>query len=182
MSARLRYALWLDPDPACLGPYREAMDRLRAELGGPVFPPHLTLTSGVTGEERTVLRRFERWVAGVAPFTMRPLPRALSVRAGSPYTAVTVEVDSPEPALALRATVRAAAGLDPAERWRPHLSLAYAELDQTAADALHERWAAVPWPPLTITGCTLWRLDGDAVERWRPLAPTRFHGRVQPVA
>lgn len=179
MSGRLRYALWLDPDPDGLEPYREAMAQLRAQLGGPLLPPHLTLTSGIIGDEGEILRAFSDWVAGVAPWITRPLPRALAVRAGTPLRAVTVDVDAPAPAVALRARVRAAVGLDPDEPWSPHLSLAYAELDDAGAEALHARWVAVPWPPIRIVGCTLWRLEGG-IEGWRPLAPARFQCRALP--
>jgi hypothetical protein len=158
-----RHAIWLDPESRDADSLRQLMNDLRRAHGGPSFPPHLTLTSGLLGEQAVVLERFHALCAG---HPASPCLIDEPVLGEGPFQALMLPCRCPK-LVALRQDVRRAWGLAD-EPWTPHLSLWYGlgtRLPEQAVETVRRRRLS----DCLIAGCSLWYLDGP-VENWRQVA------------
>lgn len=163
----VRYAVWLDLTPPIAAFYAARMRELRDRFGSPVFPPHLTLTSGLRDDEAIIRQRFDAACGSALSITLDPQPARLQ---GEFFQAAVIPVAAPLDLSLLRRRVRADGGLDPDAAWHPHLSLLYGEYDELTKRAITSACALIDWPAIKLGGCSLWRLDGPIVDNWRPLA------------
>jgi 2'-5' RNA ligase len=122
VSAANRYSLWLVPDAGAVNDDLQAViDRLGGEHGGPTFPPHLTLLSGIVAPEDDVVERARRLAAASAPITLH----LDDIRADETYFQSLFAVVRPTPELVgLRAAARTVFPEAP-DPYRPHVSLLY---------------------------------------------------------
>jgi hypothetical protein len=165
----LRYAVWLDPDPAEAVVYQTVKDSLRERFGGPEFPLHLTLTSGVAGPEAACIDAFKAATDDLSAWRMQPHQPGLRIGDGNPYQAVVISCEPTPAAESLRRRVRLWAGLDPQQDWHAHLSLLYADLSPALKTVIKQELGDFVWPVISIGACSLWRLQGP-VEDWRCVA------------
>src|SRR4051794_32122626 len=122
VSTANRYSLWLVPDAGAVNDDLQAIiDRLAGEHGGPTFPPHLTLLSGIVAPEDDVVERARRLAAASAPITLH----LDDIRADETYFQSLFAVVRPTPELVgLRAAARTVFPEAP-DPYRPHVSLLY---------------------------------------------------------
>lgn len=129
------FSLWLALPAAARERFQALIARLAARLDTPVFPPHVTLLGGLSGEEPDLCRRAARLARELQPFDVRLLGLAWR---DEYYRCLFVEV---APSRALRDAFDAAQGVfgrrEPGAFY-PHLSLVYGDLGepekQTVAD------------------------------------------------
>src|SRR4051794_11169941 len=156
-----RYSLWLVPDGAADDVLHSVIDRLAAEHGGPSFPPHMTLLSGIVTTEDDVAERARRLAADNGPVTLH----LDGIGTDETYFQSLFATVRPTPELVgLRAAARAIFPEAP-DPYRPHISLLYGhptpEIKQAIAAA--ERSAL----PSSVRALTLVVMTGHEVAEWR---------------
>ena len=119
-------SLWLVPEHSCESRLAKTIDGLSEAWGTPRFAPHVTLFGNLRGSEREILAESECLAAEMEPVALRPLALDWSDQF---YRAFYLVVQK-QPAL-LRAHAAAAAAFHraPDPGYRPHLSLAYGDLE-----------------------------------------------------
>lgn len=171
--APVRYATWMLPAASRAPRLAALLDALATQHDGEPFEPHLTLTSGLVGNEDAVIERWHRLVRPLPPF-VAPLGKVGF--ADERFRAVYV---TSAPVISMRrarARVRSAFGLGPA-RFQPHLSLLYARPEAVDLAAVAASVADLPWPDLPIERMSLWRITDDPAT-WAPVAEQRLEGLV----
>lgn len=168
----LRYAIWLDVETITGETIIPIMNYLRQRCNGPWFPPHLTLTSGISGDEAGIIDRFKALASDQPPFTLQPQGLRIS---GDFFRAITVATDLPAPLQAFRQHACQIYGLQSEKPYHPHLSLVYGELSDELLAIIRAELTAHEWPPLPIVGCSLWRLKGP-VSNWRKVSDAALTG------
>lgn len=136
------HLLWLLPEPEALALLGQAIRELSETLGGPLFTPHLTLLSQITGSPDILAGLTKRLAGQISPFE-------LTVR-GPSYSehyhrAIVLGIEK-NPLLddvirLAKETFRGGAR----EPFAPHLSLAYGRIDEDRARAsLSEILPSIP--------------------------------------
>ena len=168
----LRYAIWLNPDALCCEYLYPVMAKLRQTLKGPVFAPHLTLVSGIVGEEKDLIHTFQSCAEEQMIFTLHPSGVAIS---GDFFRAVTVNTTLPQQLHDFRAKVVKRFELTNAKPYHPHLSLAYGEISDEILAPVQADLQQRTWPNMTINSISLWRLRGP-VSNWRMVTTASLTG------
>ncbi|MBE0557881.1 MAG: 2'-5' RNA ligase family protein [Proteobacteria bacterium] len=125
-------ALWLIPEPTFLAPFHSVIRELSVTLGGPVFTPHVTLLSRITGTLSSA--------TGLTAHLARMMP--------SFEVSISRVAHSAEASRAVFLELSYAGGLRDARKdaeslfphhaptpFSPHLSLPYGDVDQAQAEA-----------------------------------------------
>jgi 2'-5' RNA ligase len=165
-----RYSLWLVPEGADEDALQAIIDRLAAQYGGPSFPPHLTLLSGIVTDEADVVERTRRLASRGAPVALH----IDGIGTDETYFQSLFAVVRPTPELVgLRAVAREIFPEAP-DPYRPHISLLYghpsAETKQTIAAA--ERGNL----PASVEARALVVMTGHEVAQWRYAVRVRLGG------
>jgi 2'-5' RNA ligase len=130
--AAFGYHLWLAPEGDALHRLQDVVDRLAEAHGGPVFTPHVTLLSGLDGDEASLIETNRSLAAGLERFDLS----LTAPEAGTTYFQCIYMPVGENPSLSqTRQTAGEAFGL-PAGGYMPHLSLYY-------GDASPERRATI---------------------------------------
>ena len=161
MPNTARYSLWLVPEGAEEAALQGIIDRLARQHGGPSFPPHLTLLSGIETTEEDVVARAGRLVAENAPITLD----IDGIGTDETYFQSLFATVTPTPDLAgLRAAARAIFPEAP-DPYRPHISLLYGHPTPEAKQgiAAAERHGL----PSFVQAQTLVVMTGHEVSAWR---------------
>lgn len=161
MPTTARYSLWLAPDGADEDTLQAIIDRLAAQHGGPSFPPHLTLLSGIVTTETDVVERARRLAAQSAPVTLH----LDGIGVDETYFQSLFAAVRPTPELVgLRVAAREIFPEAP-DPYRPHISLLYGhptpETKRSIAAA--ERGGL----PSSVEATTLVVMTGHEVVAWR---------------
>jgi len=158
-------SLWLEPTGPSRARFAKLIGSLAAELGTPVFDPHLTLLGGIDLPDAEVLDRSEGLASRLGPVEIR-LTRA---GVGSEYfNFLFFEVAATRELLAAHtAAVRAfdVTGDD----FQPHVSLAYAVPTDHSPEELLKRVQGRPWGRFRSESLTVIRTSG-APSEWEVLA------------
>lgn len=158
-------SLWLEPPGPSRARFAKLIGSLAAELGTPVFDPHLTLVGGIDLPEAELLERAEGLASRLGPVEIR-LTRAGS---GSEYfNFLFFEVAATRELLAAHtAAVRA---FDVTrDDFQPHVSLAYAEPTDHSPGELLRRVQGRSWGRFRSESLTVIRTTGPPAE-WEVLA------------
>ena len=121
--AAFGYNLWLLPEGDALHRLQGIIDHLAQAHGGPVFTPHITLFSGLRGDEALLIETNRSLCGSLAPFNLDlTVPEAGTTFFQCIYMRVA------ETPLLLRARQAAGEAFSlPADGYMPHLSLYYGD-------------------------------------------------------
>ena len=156
-----RFSLWLVPEGAAEAALQAVINRLATEHGGPSFPPHMTLLSGIVTTEDDVVERARRLAIENAPITLH----LDGIGTDETYFQSLFATVVPTPELVgLRAAAQAIFPEAP-DPYRPHISLLYGHpaLETKRAIAAAERNAL----PSSVRALTLLVMTGHEVADWR---------------
>jgi 2'-5' RNA ligase len=164
------YHLWLKPEGASFERYSGAIARLARELGGPLFEPHVTLTSELPGTEPELLQRSAALAGKLRAFEIV----LEAVDFGSEYFRCVYARARPTPALAhARELARRAYAQSDAD-FMPHLSLAYGDYPaarkRAAASVLPENLLGT----FTVQALSLIRSGSPDPASWEEIATPRL--------
>jgi len=121
--AAFGYHLWLVPAGHASHRLQAVVDRLAEAHTGPAFTPHVTLLSGLSADEASLVETNRRLAAGLEPFNLDLTGPA----AGTTFFQCIYMRVAENPSLS---RVRKAAGKAfalPADNYMPHLSLYYGD-------------------------------------------------------
>lgn len=134
------FCLWLVPDLETEAELAELLVELSADLGGPLFSPHLTLI-GETEDEREALDRKLADIAARFPAFDATVAR---VETGdSYYQSLYLRFDNTGALRALKEALVAVTAPEDVEAFMPHISLFYGDSTgkADAAARLQDAWA-----------------------------------------
>jgi hypothetical protein len=156
-----RYSLWLVPEGADEVALQAIIDRLAAQHGGPTFPPHLTLLSGIVTEESDLVERARRLASDGA----RIMLHLDDIGTDETYFQSLFAVVRPTPELVGLRAIALQVFPEAPDPYRPHISLLYGhpspETKRTIAAAERGRL------PRTVEATTLVVMTGHEVAEWR---------------
>jgi 2'-5' RNA ligase len=165
-------SLWLMPDGEVgerLGAWIDRLaDRFRTER----FPPHVTLLSGLSGDEADLAGRTR-----VAAATLAPVPVHLDTVDGREehFRCLFVRAAEPAPIAAAHARLAGAFGRAADPAFLPHLSLVYGRLpEEKKRDLVHEAGSDLD-ERFEAHTLHLWTTAGPVLS-WRELAVFRIGG------
>ena len=162
MSVANRFSLWFVPEAGAVNDALQTIiDRLASEHGGPTFPPHLTLLSGIVAPEDDVVERARRLAATSGPITLH----LDDIGTDETYFQSLFAVVRPTPALVgLRAAARTVFPEAP-DPYRPHVSLLYGHPSAETKQAI--RAAFIGSLPPSCEARALIVQTGREVADWR---------------
>jgi len=175
MSQDAGYALWIEP-PAFLAVRLNALiEALSAQYGGPGFSAHVTLLSGLSGDEEDLLRAAGALASALSPFEMRlsgvgredSFFRCLYLLAEPTGPLAQARLRAEEAfGGQFRASGSSLEGPERPEKYIPHLSLLYGDIDNSSKDAVIQSIGSAVAANFTVDGLSLYRVDGD-VSGWK---------------
>jgi 2'-5' RNA ligase len=158
-----KYSLWLMPG----GSAREALQGTIRSLGGrfrsPLFEPHVTLLSKVTGEEAAVIEKAGALASALAPVEIR-LTRA--DHRGEYFRCFFILVDPSPAVMGAHETAKRVFGIESGEAYLPHLSLVYGEFTPEQKAGALGTAAAFSGLAFTADKIYLYRTQGE-VKDWK---------------
>ncbi len=166
MSDDAGYALWIEP-PAFLAVRLNALiDAFSTQHGGPRFSAHVTLLSGITGDEEALKRATGSLASALSPFEVRLSGvgredlyfRCLYLRAEKSGLLEDARARAEDAFGAFRG--QASDG-----GFMPHMSLLYGDIDNSLKDDIIQGIGSALAANFTVEGISLYRVDGD-VSGW----------------
>jgi 2'-5' RNA ligase len=165
-------SLWLMPGGAVRERLSALIRRQAARLGTGPFPPHVTLLSGLEGEE-------ERLLATAAPLaaSVRPLRLRLAGVEGREehFRCLFARAEADEPLRAAHAAAARAFGREPDPAFLPHLSLVYGTLSPETRRRLAAELAVAVTGSFAARRLHVFRTDGP-VGDWREIGAYALGG------
>ncbi|MHB8455025.1 MAG: 2'-5' RNA ligase family protein [Acidiferrobacterales bacterium] len=132
MSSRSRFAIWLQPEPACAARLGRIIYELAQSRGGPLFAPHLTLLDEISASWETLAPAVADLAAELRAITVQPIGIH-----GENRRFRCLYMEFPRTDDLAHARVAAQARLDQEEgTFAPHMSLFYGRLADTDRDDL----------------------------------------------
>ena len=160
--AALGYHLWLAPEGAVLQRLQHVVVQLAEKYDGPVFAPHVTLLSGLRGDEGSLIEANRTLADGLPSFELS-LTKA---EAGHTFFQCVYMRVAEDPSLS---EMRRAAGevfALPSDGYMPHLSLYYGDVSEERRATIVAdipRQAACRFPVASIQ---LIRADSERPRDW----------------
>ena len=177
-QAAFGYHLWLGPEGDALHRLQSVVDRLAEAYDGPVFPPHVTLLSGLAADEASLIETNRRLAAELEPFQLDlTVPEAGTTYFQCIYMRVAEN--------ASLSTLRRAAGKAfslPVDNYMPHLSLYYGDASPDRRANILKAVPAQAKSSFPVTSIQLIRADSEQPVDWHCIdqAPLGDRGRVMP--
>jgi hypothetical protein len=161
-GTRASISIWLLPHHDDARPLRRLMSRLRDALGGPSFPPHVTLLSvRAHADAASIAARIDEPVA--IELTGVDFGRTV-------HQSLYAPVQPSVPLERARRVAAVATGARLGSPWMPHVSLHYGVLDAASRAVARAVLADAPLPiVLRATRVAAWATSGPA-EGWRRLS------------
>ena len=159
------FSLWVVPEGEVGDRLSGWIDRLALRFGTESFQPHVTLLSGISGDEATAREGAARAAAALSAFIVH-----LDGVDGRDehFRCLFVPALEPAPLIAAHAIAAHAFGRPPDPSYQPHLSLVYGTLEPAHKLAIaHEAGSDVD-ARFEVRRLHLWRTDGVVAE-WREL-------------
>ncbi len=160
------YSLWLMPGGDVCDRLARILNCLSARFDAPVFPPHVTLLGGCTGEVREVIRRSERLAHSLRPFTVRL--DAIDFR-DEYFRCLFVHAALTEPLGKAHQAAWREFGRRREPVFMPHLSLLYGIFPQTIKEQLIGELGPRLDLSFQVRSLHLYRTQGE-VSLWRRMA------------
>jgi len=158
----LTHSLWLVPDGEEQASLAQTIAELAQEHGGPAFSPHITLLGGLHGSEDEILHLAEQIVEQIAPLHVE----FEGLGAEDVYFRSLYLVARPTLSLIVaNQLARRLLGVDPAEPFRPHLSVIYGMYPPETKRAIVQSLAGRLPAACQVASLEVWRTD-QPVERW----------------
>ena len=121
--AAFGYHLWLAPEGDALHQLQGVVDQLAEAHGGPVFTPHVTLLSGLTADEASLIRTNRELTTGLEPFQLS----LAEAEAGATFFQCIYMRVAENPSLSRTRQAAGEAFALPVDDYMPHLSLYYGD-------------------------------------------------------
>jgi len=170
MSNGKQYALWIRPFGDIAFSLRQHIKKLAEEYDTPLFEPHVTLISGLCGNEPELIQ----WTNILAE-TLHPFDILLT-RAGFDkqyYRCLYVYADNSEELQHARKTAERLFDVDPDEPFKPHLSLMYGDLDRKEKERILNRMGRQFHIRFGATNLLLISTSGDPAD-WQEVHSANF--------
>ncbi len=176
--AAFGYHLWLVPKGDTMRRLQGVVDRLSRTHNGPVFTPHVTLLSGLSADEVSLIERNRRLAAGLEPFrldlTMPEVGRTF-------FQCVYMRV-AKDPSLSRVHKLAAKAFALQVDDYMPHLSLYYGDVSPERRAIILATVPAKAKCSFSVESIQLIRADSAQPVDWHCVdeAPLGDCGRVIP--
>jgi hypothetical protein len=170
MTEPRRFSLWLPLEGLARGRVSALVAELAAELGAPVFEPHVTVLGELAGRPQDLARTLRRLAIVSAPFDVRLTDAAAD---DAFFRALYVRAEGPG-LHTLRARAAAAFGVAD-DDYDPHASLLYSHLPAAAKGPVLDRLGRRFGLPFEARRLEIWD-TGGAVEAWQRVARATLGG------
>lgn len=160
--AAFAYHLWLVPQGRALRHLQGVVDRLSKAHDGPVFTPHVTLLSGLSANEGSLIEK-NRWLAaGLEPFNLD-----LTVpEVGRTFFQCIYMRVAKNPSLSRIHQAAAKAFALPVDDYMPHLSLYYGDVSPERRAIILATVPAKAKCSFSVESIQLIRADGRRPADW----------------
>ena len=173
--AAFGYHLWLVPEGDALHRLQGVVDRLSEAHNGPVFTPHVTLLSGLTADEASLIETNRRLAAGLEPFNLD-----LTVpEAGTTFFQCIYMRVAKDPSLPRTRQAAAKAFSLPADDYMPHLSLYYANVSPERRAIILATVPAQAKCRFSVESIQLIRADSEQPVDWHCVDEAPLGGRAR---
>ncbi|WIA10617.1 hypothetical protein OEZ85_010799 [Tetradesmus obliquus] len=125
------YSIWIKPSGYMYNKLQQEIATQAKEYGAPLFEPHVTLLPDIQGDEEQIIATMQQLAQETKKFRINFLN---VVQGSSFHKCVYILVAKEQAIMAAGAAAQQAFGKAPAD-YMPHLSLLYADVDDTARTA-----------------------------------------------
>lgn len=122
MNVEQPHSVWLCPEDTAYSDFQSIIDDIAQQQGTAPFAPHVTLLGDINGPPRETVAFCRQLFAQQTAAQAKSRGLAVTNRF---FMSLFVDLDLPSHVFELRSSLASALGLDAAEGFRPHLSLAY---------------------------------------------------------
>lgn len=169
--AAFGYHLWLTPSGAVLHRLQSVIDHLAEAYSGPTFAPHITLLSGLAGDETALIATNRRFAAGIDAFRLDlTVPEAGTTF----FQCIYMRVAESRSLSQMRIAAGEAFDL-PADSYMPHLSLYYGDVSAERRATILESVPAQAKDSFRVESVQLIRADGQRPADWHCIDQAHLH-------
>jgi len=162
VPAAFGYHLWLAPEGDAQQLLQGVVERLAEAHDGPVFAPHVTLLSGLDGDEASLIDANRRLATGLEPFDLH----LTTPEAGTTFfQCIYMRVGESRSLSRTRQAAGDAFAL-PAGGYMPHLSLYYGDVSSERRAAVLETVPPQAKCRFTVESIQLIRADSERPVDW----------------
>jgi 2'-5' RNA ligase len=155
------YALWLMPEESMFSLLAGRISRLSQEFSTPLFEPHITLLSGVTGPEEESMAKCASLAGHLKPMRIELGDIEYS---GEYFQCLFASVVPAEPIIQAHREARGTFDIRGEVAYTPHLSLLYGKLRIEAKKKIAAAHSFLSGQAFEVTRIELYRVNGPPRE------------------
>ena len=175
--AAFGYHFWLVPVGEALHRLRGVIDDLAEAHDGPVFTPHVTLLSGLTADEASLIETNRTLAAGLEPFNLD-----LTVPdAGTTFFQCIYMRMAENPSLSRARQAAGEAFALPADNYMPHLSLYYGDASPDRRATILKAVPAQATCSFPVKAIQLIRADSERPVDWHCIDQAPLGSGARPI-
>ena len=160
--AAFGYHLWLAPEGDALQRLQGVVDELAEAYDGPVFTPHVTLLSGLSGAEASLIEANRKLAARLPKFQLS----LTAPEAGTTFFQCIYMRVAEDPALSRTRHAAGEAFALPFADYMPHLSLYYGDVSPERRATILARVPAQAKCSFPVESIQLIRADSERPSDW----------------
>ncbi len=171
------YALWLIPERAIYQEIQGLISPLQASVGQPVFNPHITLISGLNLREDEIINRAKILAENHSVVTVA-IERA--VWGYTFFQRYFYTLKSVDKLLALHKDALQIFGETDSGKYRPHISLEYADHTQIPDESIQNNVRSMYGISVKLTDLLVVKTTGS-IEEWETLVTCSLQKEKEPI-
>lgn len=160
--AAFGYHLWLAPEGAALQRLQRVVDDLAQGYDGPAFAPHVTLLSGLAGDEASLIERNRSLAARLPSFELS----LTTPEAGNTFFQCVYMRVAEDPLLSRTRRAAGEAFALPYGDYMPHLSLYYGDVSEERRAVIVAGVPADATCSFSVESILLIRADSERPSDW----------------
>ncbi|KND49560.1 MAG: hypothetical protein AB203_00565 [Parcubacteria bacterium C7867-008] len=159
------YHLFLVPDSETSNKFSSIIESVGATFGSVIFPPHITLLSGITGDEHELISYTEQLALAIAPRTLT----IAGVRTEDRFFRALYLIVKESGALSDMHMNASIAFKTEVSEYLPHLSLLYGNYSDEQKKPMVHLLSPLEGMEFQIVKLDLYKTEGE-VEAWKKMA------------
>ena len=164
------YYLWLTPEETMAETFRVVIRRLSREYKSRLFQPHVTLASGIRGQEKDLISKTYNLASKISGFTVQPKEFAYRDEF---YRAFFIAIKPEKQLLEANLVARQIFDLSEHNDYMPHLSLFYGNLPVREKDKIKQQLDVKLLRPFKLANLVLFCTDFQT-DDWYPVESVKL--------